>query len=531
VEQSGRNSKGHVRIQMRRDTVTSRNHCSRTRRTRTLAKVQEAAPAPSPASKANGHSPLLPTDKVAGRQVSARQQQSASPFCGSGADMVEVQVCSATLKRVEPYIAARRPKVFILFVYSARDQSARTTDGPVGVANRFRMGLYSEDRTLLAERMNSRSKSDGPGPRLQMDRTGHGGLPAGSIVASPAESALWQLLLLSYAYYGGTINHSMTLAIHEISHNLAFGARPANGQSSSGHLCQPAIGVPYSLQEYHLEHHRYQVTISGTWTCEQNGGHAHSAAGALSDAMTKLEAINIAVQLGFDVLVVYFLGFKPLVHGSWHPAVSGHSPPVAGHFISEHYMFKKGYETYSYYGLLNCITFNVGYHNEHHDFPSVAGSRLPKVRAIAPEWYDNLPCHRSWTRVLYDFITDPEIGPYSGSSGLRLRAACARCRRCQWDIDIDEAVRLRYSPMLTPDYSLAKKIRLLMATVMSTITLLMATVMPTITLLMVATVKRLNEREADELDCNNNKITVIKILMSSRFARRKFSLILLVFFI
>lgn len=76
-------------------------------------------------------------------------------------------------------------------------------------------------------------------------------------------------------------------------------------------------------------------------------------------------------------------------------------------------MFVKGIETYSYYGPFNWITFNAGYHTEHHDFPNIPGSRLPMVKKIAPEFYDNLPHHTSYFKVIYEFIMNPNIGPHS----------------------------------------------------------------------------------------------------------------------
>lgn len=67
------------------------------------------------------------------------------------------------------------------------------------------------------------------------------------------------LALLAVAYtIGGVLNHSLSLALHETSHNLAFRAFGAN--RAFGYVANLAIGVPIfaSFKRYHMEHHRYQ---------------------------------------------------------------------------------------------------------------------------------------------------------------------------------------------------------------------------------------------------------------------------------
>lgn len=243
-----------------------------------------------------------------------------------------------------------------------------------------------------------------------------------------------EIIILAYCF-GGVINHSLTLAVHEASHNLAFGhARPLANRLI-GIFANLPVGVPMaiSFKKYHLEHHRYQgdeyldtdiptyieaklfCTTFGKfcWVFLQPFFYAFRPLIIYPKAPTTWEYINLVVQLIFDGFIWYFFGGKVLFYFLIGTLLALGVHPVAGHFISEHYMFNKGYETYSYYGSLNFITFNVGYHNEHHDFPAVPGSKLPEVRRIAAEFYDNLPHHDSWISVLYDFIMDPDIGPYS----------------------------------------------------------------------------------------------------------------------
>uniref|UniRef100_T1IWV7 sphingolipid 4-desaturase n=1 Tax=Strigamia maritima TaxID=126957 RepID=T1IWV7_STRMM len=245
----------------------------------------------------------------------------------------------------------------------------------------------------------------------------------------------WTTMLIAAYCFGGVINHSLSLAIHEIAHNLAFGHGRPLANRAFGMFANLPLGIPMSVsfKKYHLEHHRYQgdeiwdtdiptyieaklfcTTFTKIlWVILQPFFYTCRPLLVYPKAPSKLELINLIVQFVFDAILCYFFGMRVLAYMIGGTLLAMGLHPVAGHFISEHYMFKKGYETYSYYGPLNWITFNVGYHMEHHDFPYVAGSKLPEVKRIASEFYDDLPQHNSWVKVIYDFITDPEIGPYA----------------------------------------------------------------------------------------------------------------------
>lgn len=245
----------------------------------------------------------------------------------------------------------------------------------------------------------------------------------------------WTILLLSAYFIGAFPSHALIVGVHDICHNIPFGnGRPLLNRLF-GILANLPTGIPSSIafKKYHLLHHRYMGVeemdpdlptsfearmfynsiTKLVWVILQPFWYALRPLFINPIAPNGLEILNIVVQFALNCAVVYLWGVKSLVFMVSSTILGAGFHPMAGHFIAEHYMFEEGFETYSYYGPGNYLTFNVGYHNEHHDFPSIPGSKLPLVKKIAAEYYDNLPYHTSWIKVIWDFIIDPRIGPYA----------------------------------------------------------------------------------------------------------------------
>ena len=263
----------------------------------------------------------------------------------------------------------------------------------------------------------------------------------------------WILFLLVNYLVGSTIVHAMFLAVHEITHDLAFEKKTHNNWFSF--IANIPMIFPYAMafKYYHGVHHWSQGT-DGDDTDIPTLGEAMLFKGligkiiwficqiffyALRPMMVKKLPVNKWViynaiaQITF--MTLFFGGLTMFISGTaalytllylgLSLVLAGGLNPVSGHFISEHYVFVEGQETYSYYGPLNLVTFNVGYHNEHHDFPRIPGCRLPQLRKIAPEFYDNLHSYNSWAAVNWQFLTDGKISLYSRTKRDR-KAATAK---------------------------------------------------------------------------------------------------------
>ena len=143
------------------------------------------------------------------------------------------------------------------------------------------------------------------------------------IAAYLMRDASWATIIIMGYCFGGVINHSMTLAIHEISHNLAFGNSRPLANRLLGLWANMPLAIPYSVtfKKYHIEHHKYQgddemdvdipsrlearlFTTTFTkflWVLLQPFFYALRPLFLRPKSITSLEVLNFVVQLTFDV--------------------------------------------------------------------------------------------------------------------------------------------------------------------------------------------------------------------------------------
>ena len=245
--------------------------------------------------------------------------------------------------------------------------------------------------------------------------------------------SMWTLMLLTYTV-SGSLNHILFLSMHEACHCALFPYRSLHKYFAI--FVNLSMGVPagVSFIIHHQDHHVYLGTDKKDpdLPTETEAKMFSSAAAKLLFVLllpftytlrplllsgkqpSALELINFIVVILWDAAVYIYWGpcaLFYLIAGSFF-SMSFH--PLNGHLIAEHYQFPWGQalqETYSSYGYENIFTFCVGYHTEHHDFPSIPGYRLPQLHAAAKEFYD-LPYHKSWLHCLVEFIFNPNVTPF-----------------------------------------------------------------------------------------------------------------------
>jgi sphingolipid delta-4 desaturase len=235
---------------------------------------------------------------------------------------------------------------------------------------------------------------------------------------------------------GAFVSHALWVLIHDCAHNLVVKSGAWNKLFAMAANLPHLFPTAVSFQKYHLKHHAFQgvyeldADLPSRWEARLVGNSAPAKAlwlllfpfFQLSRPPRLKEIVlfdgwvfvNIVVQVAYDAAVLFVLGPKALLFlgAAFFFSVGLH--PLGARWIQEHYLVHgTNQETSSYYGFLNVPALNVGYHNEHHDFPWVPWNRLPRVRRTAPEAYDSLASYRSWTKLLLKFVFDPGVSLWS----------------------------------------------------------------------------------------------------------------------
>jgi len=240
------------------------------------------------------------------------------------------------------------------------------------------------------------------------------------------------LVLFATAYLvGAFVCHSQWVLIHELTHDNVFRSPFLNTVfillANLTHIIPSSISFRY----HHKMHHSHLNETYGdpdVPSLIEDRIFGHTILGkafwlstfAVVQGLRTLRApqpfewatvFNIIINVYFSYAVFVYISPKALLFLflSSMLSVGFLLHPLGARWIAEHWAVHPLQETYSYYGSINKYAFNIGYHNEHHDFIGVPWSKLPALKAIAPEFYEPLYYHASYFKVLWVYLTNPNF--------------------------------------------------------------------------------------------------------------------------
>src|SRR5947209_10960834 len=252
----------------------------------------------------------------------------------------------------------------------------------------------------------------------------------------------WWLALIGAYAIGVFANHAMFVVIHDAIHNLVFKDSRLNKLTAI--LADLPNGFPIAMgfRAYHIKHHShlssydYDPDVPSDWEARLVGNRWYMKAawlfcfaafqwlrisrlkGTVPSIFSRWSIINIGAVIACDLLLLVLFGPNALLYllASFWFSVGLH--PLGARWIQEHYALAPGQGTFDYYGPLNRIQLNIGYHNEHHDFPDIPWSRLPELKGMAPEYYDGLHAHYSWTKLFFQFLFNPRYSLHTRTENM-----------------------------------------------------------------------------------------------------------------
>lgn len=242
----------------------------------------------------------------------------------------------------------------------------------------------------------------------------------------------WGILLLAFGV-GAFVMHAINCVVHECTHNLVLRSAWANKAFAQIVSLPGLVPSAVAFRHYHLLHHgffgmRYMDSDVASHGEVRFVGRSRWRKLVwlllLPLSYTVWHPLFVRRRLPLDgwlvanILSTAFAWVAVIAYGGW-PAVayllvstylSVGPHPAGAHILQEHIAFDGGNGMASYYGPLNRISVNLGYHLEHHDIPQIAGWRLPQLQRLAPQFYKGQFRHTSRLRGLWQFVADSNIG-------------------------------------------------------------------------------------------------------------------------